>query len=479
MNRPLLKVLVVDDDEDDFIITKVTFDEIRARNIRVEWAPTYQAGFDSYMNGAHDIYFVDYLLGAKTGIDFLMETANAKIKNPVIIITGKGDHAVDKLAMSKGAADYLVKGELDAEKLERTVRYALDRFVASTKLASSEAKFRSIFERSKDMIFFIDQDGKFQDSNNSCLKILGYTKDELIGTYFQDLFENMDDSADYVKLIHSATEIIDDERILISKTGQRKTCLISLIIQLNPDEKTAIQGVIHDITKRRKIENDLVTAEKLSVTGQVVRMIGHEIRNPLTNINLSIEQIESETKDNLNINTYLDIIRRNSDRINLLITELLNSSKPAQLTRGKVPINKVVREALELIKDRLTLKHVNLKTDLNETLCDVNIDSEKVKIAILNVLVNAVEAVAEENGEILVRTVNEEDACLVEICDNGSGISPDMLGKIFDPYFSGKPKGTGLGLSTTYNVVRAHNGTIEVNSTVGKGTCFLIKFNYN
>jgi PAS domain S-box-containing protein len=479
MDRALLKVLVVDDDEDDFIITKEIFEEIRARNIIVDWAPTYQKGLESYFKAAHDIYIVDYLLGAKTGIDFLMEGRDAKVKNPVIMITGKGDHQVDKLAMAKGAADYLVKGELDAEKLERTVRYALDRFQARKQLADSEAKYRNVFEKLKDMIFIADPSGMFLDSNNSCLKILGYTREELLSMKVQDLMERNEDKENFVKQLSLLTEIIDEECILLSKSGQKKICLISTIVQEDSEGKVTVQGVIHDITKRRKIENDLATAEKLAVTGRVVRMIGHEIRNPLTNINLSLEQIESEIKDQEEIMLFTDIIRRNSERINTLITELLNSSKPAQLKMDRLPINGIVQDAIELIRDRIMLKRVKLDAKFAEDICDVTIDKEKVKIAILNILVNAVEAVDDDTGVIQVRTRGETDVCVVEICDNGCGIPSDMIDRIFDPFFSGKLKGTGLGLSSTHNIIRSHNGTIDVSSMPGKGTCFTLKFNFN
>jgi len=479
MNRPHLKVLVVDDDEDDYFITREIFEQFPAHNITVDWAPTFQKGLESYLNARHDLYFVDYLLGAKTGIDFLVEGRQAKLKNPVIIITGKGDHRVDKLAMAEGAADYLVKGELDSEKLERTTRYALDRFIAKQQLAESEAKYRSVFEKSKDMIFIIDKSGAFLDSNNTCYKILGYSRDELIGMNIQELFERPEEKAVFATQICSRDEIVDDERILIAKGGQKKVCLISTVIQQKLEDNIIVQGIIHDITKRRKTENDLATAEKLAVTGRVVRMIGHEIRNPLTNINLSLEQIESEVKEKENLAMFFDIIRRNSERINSLITELLNTSKPVQLVMGKVSINKVVGDALDLIRDRILLKKVKLETDFSSDICDVTIDDEKVKIAILNILVNAVEAVDDNTGILKVSTRGEDEVCVVEICDNGCGIPSDAIDRIFDPFFSGKPSGTGLGLSTTHNIIRSHNGSIDVSSIAGKSTCFTLRFNFN
>ncbi|MBL0341376.1 MAG: hypothetical protein IPP71_10795 [Bacteroidetes bacterium] len=176
---------------------------------------------------------------------------------------------------------------------------------------------------------------------------------------------------------------------------------------------------------------------------------------------------------------YFDIIRRNSERINALIVELLNSSKPAQLKIGKVSINTIALDAINLIHDRIVLKGVDLITRFSTDICDISVDQEKVKIAILNILVNAIEAMEDEVGKLEVETRGEGEWCVIEIIDNGSGIPPDKLDFIFDPFFSGKPKGTGLGLSTTHNIIRSHNGIIDVLSEPGKGTHFIVKFNFN
>ena len=479
MNSPLIRVLVVDDDEDDYFITKEIFDEMPAHNLSVEWASTFQSGLDSYVNEKHDIYFVDYLLGAKSGIDFLIAAKESGVKNPIIMITGKGDQKVDQAAMGFGAADYLVKSELEAQKLERTMRYVLDRFNSNQKLAESEAKYRNIFEKSRDMIFIADDSGKFLDTNDSSVRILGYTRAELTGKFIYDFFENENEKKIFREMIKIKAEVVDFERILISKEGQKKNCLISMIFQTNIENNINIQGVFHDITKRRKAENDLATAEKLAVTGRVVRMIGHEIRNPLTNINLSLEQIESELLDIEPFRIYFDIIKRNSERINSLITELLNSSKPAQLKMGSISINKITLEAIQLIQDRIVLHGVKLVTKLSDDICDISMDAEKIKIAILNILVNAVEAMEARNGKLEVVTRGEGDYCIIEISDNGTGIPADKIDFIFDPFFSGKPKGTGLGLSTTHNIIRTHNGTIDVTSEPGQGTKFTVKLKFN
>ncbi|MBK8415550.1 MAG: PAS domain S-box protein [Bacteroidetes bacterium] len=470
-----LKVLVVDDDEDDYFLTKELFKEFLHDNIQVDWASIYSKAIAGLYDNSYHIFLVDYLLGAHTGIDFLTEARKANLNKPIIMLTGKGDQQTDFLAMENGAADYLVKNDLDAQKLERSVRYAFERFDHSKKLRESEEKFRRIFEQSRDVIYITDEAGNFLDANDSIKRFLGYTREELLDMNMIELYEDPNKRNLILEAVKEHGEVIDFEKVLIAKDGRKKICLVSAGIHKEPSGKILFQGIIHDITKRRKAEQDLATAEKLAVTGQVVRMIAHEVRNPLTNITLSLEQMESELKDGTDLDIYFDIIKRNLNRINVLITELLNSSKPAELTFNKYSINKIVDDSIKDIEDRIKLKGIKVTKEYSSDLCDVNVDYEKIKIALLNIMVNAIEAVEDDKGELIVATKAEDGKCVVEILDNGVGIPSEIIPNIFDPFFSRKASGTGLGLSTTHHIIRSHKGVIDVTSEPNKGTKFSIK----
>ena len=470
-----IRILLIDDDEEDFFLTKELFDEMPGFNAQVDWTPDIDKGIESLRERAHEVYFVDYLLGHETGIEFLRSAWQLGNTSPIIMLTGKGDRHIDKMAMELGASDYLVKSELDVEKLERTLRYAVERYEARLKLERSEAKYRSIFERTRDMLFIANEDGTFVDSNDSVMRILEYTPDEIKGLKIQDLTADVQSRKIIDGLLGAKNEVHDIEHNFISKRGISKICQLSFSFQSNDNGHPTVFGVIHDITKRRKIEQDLATSEKLAVTGKIVRMIAHEIRNPLTNINLSLEQMEAELPVELDMKMYVDIIKRNSDRIGSLITELLNSSKPAQLTVSKYSINKLIKETISLVNDRLILRNVKVNATYSPDICDITVDAGKLKIAFLNIIINAIEAMDESDGELNIATKMEDPFCVIEIEDNGHGIPQEDIGRIFDPFFSGKPKGTGLGLSTTHNIIRTHDGLIDVSSSPGKGTKFTVK----
>lgn len=235
------------------------------------------------------------------------------------------------------------------------------------------------------------------------------------------------------------------------------------------------------IMELRNVNKELMqmrSIEKFAATGRIARTIAHEVRNPLTNINLAMEQLKSETGATDDSNILFEMVHRNSNRINQLITDLLNSTKFAELTYGKTSINTLADEALEMAKDRILLYNITIEKKYSADICDVAVDKEKLKIAFLNIIVNAVEAMEPGKGILTIVTRGENNRCVVEIGDNGSGMDKESQGRLFEPYFTSKPKGNGLGLTNTQNIILNHNGTIQAESEKGKGTTFIITLNF-
>lgn len=475
MNQGRINILLVDDDEDDFLLTKDHLSDIEGKNFEVTWANSFEKGKEEIKKNQFDILIFDYLLGAKTGIDLITEAHQAGNEAPVILLTGKGDRQTDIRAMQMGASDYLVKSEMDSEKLDRAIRYAIDRSNNSKALKASEEKFRNIFERSRDMIYVTNQQGDFLDFNESATHIFGYTKEEFQKLNAEELYENITDRNAFVKAINHTGIISNYEVTLKHKSGERRFCLVSGSIQKGLDGAINYQGIIHDITRRRKAEKDLIIAEKLAVTGRVVRTLAHEIRNPLTNVNLAVEQLESESEDE-ELKFYFDIIKRNSKRINDLITELLQSSKPADVKPTRKSMNAVLDATLLLAIDRIELKSIRVIKDYSKDICDVMVDESKIQIALLNIIINAVEAMPQQGGVLKLITKAVDGRCVVIIEDNGSGIAPENIGRLFEPYFTGKTSGVGLGLATTHNILQSHDATVEVESELNDGTRFTLSF---
>lgn len=222
---------------------------------------------------------------------------------------------------------------------------------------------------------------------------------------------------------------------------------------------------------------ELRSLEKYAVTGRIARTIAHEVRNPLTNINLSIEQLRSEVPESETTNLFFDMVVRNSERINHLVSDLLNTTRVADLNFVKTSINDVLDGSINFASDRIELKQIKVVKNYDPEICDVFVDIQKIEVAFLNIIVNAIEAM-EDNGVLTVGTQSKNNKCVVRISDNGKGMTKAQMGRLFEPYSTTKEKGNGLGLANSQNIILGHNGSISAESEPGVGTTFTISFNF-
>ena len=200
----------------------------------------------------------------------------------------------------------------------------------------------------------------------------------------------------------------------------------------------------------------------------------HEIRNPLTNIYLAVDAIQV-ISDNEKLPVFLDIIRNNATRINTLVGDMLRSAAEETGIR-RHNINQVIDSALEMAMDRIMLKNVIVTKSYTSDPCDILIDIVQVKMALANILLNAIEAMPPHNGELKLATNIGEGKNILSIGDNGIGISKQNIKKIFLPYYTSKKNGMGLGLAVTVDILKLHEAEIKVESHENQGTCFMISF---
>lgn len=471
-----VKLTIIDDDEDDFILTEDLLSDIEGFQFEVDWVNDFELAENLLTKSESDIYLIDYRLGKLSGLDLLIHARKTGCKKPIIILTGQGDREIDMQAMKNGADDYLVKSAIDVEKLERSIRYALERYHTLEKLNHSEVKYKSLFQRSIDPIYIVDKNLNFIEVNQALTTLFGYQKDDVTSHDLSFLFEKEKTYERFKTSLLNKGLIKDFEVTLLRSDGKQLNCSITTIVLFDiNNEVEGYQGIIRDNTKQKENEQQLLRAEKLGMTGRLARSIAHEVRNPLTNINLSLEQLMAEFQDNEDALMYSEIIKRNSDRINNLITELLNSAKPTSVVMDSIEIDDLIPKVIELAADRIKLQKISLKTELNCNKITANIDEEQMKIALLNIIINAIEAMPpDRQGELTISTCMENNQISISIADNGEGIEKDKLNNLFDAFYTGKRTGMGLGLTTTQNIINAHEAKIVVESEKGVGTKFTI-----
>lgn len=471
-----VKLTIIDDDEDDFILTEDLLSDIEGFQFEVDWVNDFELAENLLTKSESDIYLIDYRLGKLSGLDLLIHARKTGCKKPIIILTGQGDREIDMQAMKNGADDYIVKSAIDVEKLERSIRYALERYHTLEKLNHSEVKYKSLFQRSIDPIYIVDKNLNFIEVNQALTTLFGYQKDDVTTHDLSFLFEKEKTYERFKTSLLNKGLIKDFEVTLLRSDGKQLNCSITTIVLFDiNNEVEGYQGIIRDNTKQKENEQQLLRAEKLGMTGRLARSIAHEVRNPLTNINLSLEQLMAEFQDNEDALMYSEIIKRNSDRINNLITELLNSAKPTSVVMDSIEIDDLIPKVIELAADRIKLQKISLKTELNCNKITANIDEEQMKIALLNIIINAIEAMPpDRQGELTISTCMENNQISISIADNGEGIEKDKLNNLFDAFYTGKRTGMGLGLTTTQNIINAHEAKIVVESEKGVGTKFTI-----
>jgi len=231
-----------------------------------------------------------------------------------------------------------------------------------------------------------------------------------------------------------------------------------------------------DITDRKRMQEVNAEADRIALTGQITRTVAHEVRNPLTNIHLAVEQLHDEVQDrDEHVLTFFQIIDRNLKRIGTLINQMLESSRKRELNPMTCKLQDILHNAMEHVADRLALHGMKGEVEAAGDLPEMLLDCDLIDLAITNIMVNAVEAM--EPGKGLLRTSANRvgDEVLVEITDNGKGIRPEDLGRLFEPFYSGRPGGVGLGLTTSRSILNSHRIKLEVRSAMGEGTTFTLR----
>lgn len=471
-----LSVLIVDDDEDDYIILSEYLLDIPGKSIELTWASTFAEAREFLTNQTFSICFFDYQLGAKTGLDLLQVAARLKLQTPIILLTGKSDANIDKRALELGVSDYMEKSDIDSRKLDRSIRYALERTSVLKSLQESEEKYKSIFSGSLDALSLLDVNGKFLEVNPVTLKLIHLNEESLLNTQITDYFNSPAD-VQYFKDALINNEIIPEMEIQIKDfNGVLYDCILACTTIRIPGDPHNLfyRCLLRDITKRKKMEQQIMAAEKLAATGRFMRMLGHEIRNPLNNIHMAATQMKEELQDE-DSQYFLDIIERNSDRISQLVTELLQSTgNQSQILWKSTPLKTLLDETISMAADRISLKNIQLSTQLHQNNIILKTDPAKLSIAILNIIVNALEVVDANTGKLMIAAENKEDGTMIKITDNGPGIEAHLHERIFEPYYTEKQNGVGLGLSATKSIIEALQGTVAVTSEPGRGTTFTI-----
>jgi len=474
-----INILAVEDDEDDFFILEETLKGIPFKK-KVTCAPNYQKAKELLRQVQYDVCLVDYRLGAQTGIEVISAMSHEFPQTPCILLTSLQEERIDEEALRSGAYDYIIKGQFTADTLSRSIRYTLEKARNMLSLQQSEQRFRNLFENSPSYLFIVDQYKTIIDANQYFLNRFRIAEDQIVGTR---LFSHLNAEHNVCPQGDNPVSLLDDMNELNNRelhfifNNTRVVC--EVVISLIDDRLNIFQVLLNDITELKSKKEKERILEKQAMTGRVARVIAHEIKNPLTNIKLSLSELKllvneksAETKND-DPNLFLGIVERNADRINNLLNDLLDATRLDILNIENHGFHDIVEDTLKLVSDRARLKSVQIKKHYTHQPRILG-DKDKLMIAFTNLLVNAIEAVPDNTGLIELDLHTQGRMALLRIRDNGYGIPKENIARLFEPFFTSKKEGTGLGLTATYNIINKHDGNIEVASREHEGTTFTI-----
>lgn len=491
MSRPL-RVLLVEDSADDAAL--ITRELVRSGYAlieeRVETAEKMQA---MLQNKAWDIILSDFSMPTFSATAALALLKESGRDIPFIIVSGTIGEETAVASLKAGAHDFLVKNQLarlvpaiERELREARVRRA--RRLAEDALRRSEERFRAIMDTATDGVISADESGNILTVNPAVERMFGYATADLLGEPLTLLMPErfqQNHRAGLVRLL-----VTGEGRMLgrkIELVGRRKDGTeFPLDLSLGSwisEGKRYFAGFLQDISGRKTVEAQLLIAERMAAVGILAAGVAHEINNPLAavvaNLDLALEAVDGRgtLEGNLQLVQRLEEATVAAERVRQTVRDLKIFSRGDDETRGPVNVERVMESTLRMAWNELRHRAKLVKRYGGVPLVEAS--EARLGQVFLNLVMNAVQALPEagtEGQQITITTRTTGDRVAVEVSDTGTGISPEVLARLFTPFVTTKPVGvgTGLGLSICHRIVTELGGEIAVETELGKGTTFRV-----
>jgi two-component system, sporulation sensor kinase E len=351
-------------------------------------------------------------------------------------------------------------------------RNVSERHKMGEELRESERKFRSIFEGALEGLLLWDENFTIVDINASGERMLQMSQHEIVG---QSLLAVLNDCKITEEELRRHLEELSgsghsDGTISYNLKSGRKM-YFEFTLKQNVFSGLSLT-TFKDITEKLEMEEQLKKSDTLNVIGELAAGIAHEIRNPMTALKGFIQLLEDSVGSGNSM--YFNIITSELQRIDSIINEFLILAKPQAIQFVEKDIIQLMKETVEFLNAQAVLHNVQFRTDYTKRLPLIYCEPNQLKKVFINIIKNAIEVMPK--GGVITISIhkNKMGRVRISIRDEGSGIPPEKLRKLGEPFYTTKERGTGLGLMVTYKIIEEHEGTIEVESKVGEGTVFHI-----
>ena len=359
---------------------------------------------------------------------------------------------------------------------------------AEEALRESEARYRTLFEDSRDTIYITARAGEFLEVNQSALDLFGYTRDEMIGLNAQEIYMNPDDRTRFQQEIESKGSVTNYEVKFRRKDGKQMDCLLTASVRQDKDGSVlGYQGIIRDVTERNRLEAQLQQAQKMEAIGTLAGGIAHDFNNLLMGIQGNISLVLAHMDPSHPHYERLQNTEKQIESGARLTAHLLGYARKGRYEVRPLDLNELVEEASEAFGR--TKREITIHREFAEDLFAVEADSGQIEQVLWNLFVNAADAMP-GGGDLTLKTMNAThndvkgelyepkpgNYVQLTVTDTGTGMDKETRARIFDPFFTTKERGrgTGLGLASAYGIIKGHGGYIEAASRKGHGASFSV-----
>ncbi len=478
------RVLMVDDDEDDYILTRSVLGEVEGSHYDLHWISDLEGGFAGLDAAKYDIILMDYYFGGRTGVEVLREAVAEGCTTPFILLTGLGDRDVDFAAMEAGAADYLEKDALTPQLLERSIRYAVSAAQARKALLEKSVLLRTTLNNTGTGIAAFDASNRLVAWNGRFLEMLGLEKgfEHLDGFESRTAPETDLLSKRVVERLKLGRRLVGDRSEHIGADGR------VLEVRNNRTRDNGNVIICIDVTERKSFETTLIeskTAAELAnrTKTEFLANVSHELRTPLNAIIGFSELIMLEMRGPVGDPGYVDYardIKRGGEHLLNLINDILDvstiESGNYDLHEEPVETSVIVESCMRMIDERAGAARLTVTCDVDPDLAHLCVDRRAVKQITLNLLSNAVKFTP-KFGEVTLRIEKSgEHGIRIAVADTGIGIAPEDVSRVLEPFGQvrevavSRGDGTGLGLPLVKSLTELLGGHLELKSSPGEGT---------
>jgi len=341
------------------------------------------------------------------------------------------------------------------------------------RLVRERGFLENVFQSLEEGVLILDPDGAVTFLNRAACGFFGLREEESVGQPLEAVVRGLD----WNSLAGPGRQAVNRDLEVFYPENRFLNFYLSPLVE-DVDGQEELLGyvmLVRDITQSRRETEETIESEKLNALTLLAAGVAHEIGNPLNSLGIHLQLLERKIADlspgdRANLEDHLTTAQNEIQRLDSLLKEFLHAIRPATPIRKSGNLNKVIEDTLALLAPEMEERNVSVHLNLDETLPSLPLDGDQMKQAFFNLLKNSYQALPGSGGEVHIDSVSNEFEIVVSVKDNGSGISPELMGSLFEPFRSGRASGTGLGLLIVRRIVREHGGEIKVESEEGKGT---------